>query len=254
MGRRGLARAVTDRMNAVDDELGRVGPPIRAPSGIRPGCRSGNPEGPGVALEIRIHGRGGQGAQVGCQILASAFFKAGRWAQAFAAYGGERRGAPVTAFLRVGDRPIRVRADIERPHHVIVLDPSLLGEPNVTADIREGGTLCVNAPVTRILPMDVTGVVGVDARASAAIRDARVGSVEGLRVVTVEATAIAIRCGLGPIVSTAMLGAFAGATGLLTLDALLEAVREGSPARSEDNVRACREAYSVCAGLERAGA
>ncbi|MBI4607760.1 MAG: 2-oxoacid:acceptor oxidoreductase family protein [Candidatus Rokubacteria bacterium] len=204
----------------------------------------------GVTLEIRIHGRGGQGAQVGCQILAGAFFRAGRWAQAFAAYGGERRGAPVTAFLRVADRPLRVRADIEHPDHVIVLDPSLLAEPNVTAGIREGGSLLVDAPLTRVLPVEVTRVVAVDATASAAIREARVGAGEALRVLTVDATSIAMRWGLGPIVSTAMLGAFAGATGLVSLETLLEAVREGSPSRLEENILACREAYAVCARLD----
>lgn len=181
-------------------------------------------------LEIRFHGRGGQGAQVGCQILANAFFKAGHWVQAFAAYGGERRGAPVTAFLRVADRPIRVRADIERPHYILVLDPTLLGDPGVTANIQEGGRLFVNAPFPKPLSPNL------------------------LKVVTVNATAIGLRCGLGPIVSTAMLGAFAGATGLLPLENLAEAVREGSPAKPEENVAACTEAYGVCAGLERAGA
>ena len=225
----------------------------RPPGMGRPECASTNAGRLEEMLEIRIHGRGGQGAQVGCQILANAFFKAGHWAQAFAAYGGERRGAPVTAFLRVADRPIRVRADIERPHHVIVLDPSLLADANVTASAREDGRLFVNAPVTRVLPLDMVRAVGVDTTATAAACDARVGSAGLLRVVTVDATAIATRCGLGPIVSTTMLGAFAGATGLCALEALLEAVREGSPARVEQNVLACREAYSVCAGLESAG-
>lgn len=181
-------------------------------------------------LEIRIHGRGGQGAQVGCQILAGAFFRAGHWVQAFAAYGGERRGAPVTAFLRTADRPIRVRADIERPHHVIVLDPTLLGLPSVTANLREGGRLFVNAPLGRLLPRALPGAVVVDA------------------------TGIALRHGLGPIVSTAMLGTFAGATGLLPLESLLDAVREGSPARSDANVSACVEAYRAWTGVEAVGA
>lgn len=181
-------------------------------------------------LEIRFHGRGGQGAQVGCQILAGAFFKAGHWVQAFAAYGGERRGAPVTAFLRVADRPIRVRSDIERPHHVLVLDATLLDDPSVTANIRENGRLFVNALYPEVVPPNVPGAVVVDA------------------------TAIALRRGLGRVVATAMLGAFAGATGLLPLPSLLEAVREGSPARAEENVAACAEAYWICAGVEAVGA
>lgn len=181
-------------------------------------------------LEIRVHGRGGQGAQVACQILAGAFFKAGRWVQAFAAYGGERRGAPVTAFLRVADRPIRVRSDIERPDYVIVLDSTLLSDANVTAGIRERGRLFVNASDPQLVPSS------------------------RLSAVTVDATAIAQRCGLGSIVSTAMLGAFAGATGLVTLACLAEAVREGSPAKAAENVAACAEAYWVSAGLEAVGA
>lgn len=181
-------------------------------------------------LEIRIHGRGGQGAQVGCQILASAFFRAGQWVQAFAAYGGERRGAPVTAFLRVADRPIRVRSDIERPHHVIVLDPTLLGDPNVTANIRAGGRVFINTPSPALLPRNLTGAV------------------------TADATAIALLCGLGTVVATAMLGAFAGATALIPLENLLDAVREGSPAKTEENVAACTEAYQVSRGLEAVGA
>ena len=181
-------------------------------------------------LEIRLHGRGGQGAQVGCQILASAFFKAGCWVQAFAAYGGERRGAPVTAFLRVADRPIRVRSDIEAPHHVLVLDASLLDDPHVTAHIREGGRLFVNGPLPRLLPLDPVSVV------------------------TIDATAIALGCGLGPVVSTAMLGGFAAATRLFRLEHLLEAVRELSPAKPEENLAACTEAYRVSAGLALVGA
>ncbi len=181
-------------------------------------------------LEIRIHGRGGQGAQVACQILAGAFFKAGHYVQAFAAYGGERRGAPVTAFLRVDDSPIRVRCDIERPHYVIVLDPTMLGEANVTANLREGGLVLVNA---RELPSNALPL--------------------HLHVVPVDAGAIARRAGLGPIVSTAVAGAFAGATGLISLPVLEEAVGEGSPARKEENAAAAREAYLLTAGAQVLG-
>src|SRR3990172_7218449 len=130
----------------------------------------GGPEGEAAGmLEIRIHGRGGQGAQVGCQILAHAFFRAGRCVQAFAAYGGERRGAPASRGPR-----------------------------------RDGGVVVVNGreppPVT--LPA-------------------------GARLVTIDAAAIARTHGLGPIVATAVLGAFAGATGLVALAELVGAVEGG---------------------------
>ncbi len=170
-------------------------------------------------LEFRIHGRGGQGAQVGCQTLAAAFFRAGRYVQAFAAYGGERRGAPVIAFLRVDDAPIRLRCDVERADHLLVLDATLLADlPRVT--LRDGGCLVVNATVAP---------EGWSPPAS--------------RVVAVDASAIAARVGLGGIVAPAMLGALAGATGLLDLDDLAAAVEAGSPARRAENREACRAGW-----------
>lgn len=170
-------------------------------------------------LEIRIHGRGGQGAQVACQILADAFVRAGSWVQAFAAYGGERRGAPVTAFLRVDDEPIRLRCDIERPDYLLVLDPTLLTDADLES-LPEHGLAVLNSPT---LPC------------------ARMPRAE--RMVAVDAAAIAARAGLGPIVSTAALGAFAAATGLLALDDLAAAVEARSPARAQENATACRLGY-----------
>lgn len=174
-------------------------------------------------LEIRIHGRGGQGAQVACQLLAAAFFRGGDEVQAFAAYGGERRGAPVTAFLRVDSRPIRLRCDIERAGALIVLDRTLLAELAPGA-LRPGGLLVVNAAAAVTPPFPA-------------------------RVVTIDAGAIAEAAGLAGIVSTAMLGAFAGASGLLPLDVLAAAVAEGSPARAVENAAACRAAYYAAAAL-----
>jgi pyruvate ferredoxin oxidoreductase gamma subunit/2-oxoisovalerate ferredoxin oxidoreductase gamma subunit len=171
-------------------------------------------------LEVRIHGRGGQGAQVGCQILADAFFRAGHWVQAFAAYGGERRGAPVTASLRVDHAPIRVRCDIERPAYAIVLDPGLVAEVTAAA-LAEPALVVVNAPAAPCSRM----------RGSA-------------RIVSVDATAIARRTGLGVIVSTAMLGAFGALTGLVDLEHLVAAVAAGSPVKSRENVEACRAGWS----------
>jgi 2-oxoacid:acceptor oxidoreductase gamma subunit (pyruvate/2-ketoisovalerate family) len=177
-------------------------------------------------LEITILGRGGQGAQVACQILAAAFFRAGRFVQAFAAYGGERRGAPVTASLRVDDAPVTLRCDIERPDHVLVLDPGLL--EGVVPSPRAGGLILVNssgAPCGR--------------------------APHAARVLDVDAGAIAATAGLGPIVSTAMLGAFAGATGLLPLADLRAAVAEGSPARGAENVAACIAGFAAGLALRR---
>jgi 2-oxoisovalerate/pyruvate ferredoxin oxidoreductase gamma subunit len=178
-------------------------------------------------LEMRIHGRGGQGAQVACQILAGALFRSGRFVQAFAAYGGERRGAPVTAFVRADHRPIRLRCDIEHPQHLLILDPTMLDEGRVLADMRPGGVAVVN---DRVLP--------------------RLAPPAGVCLVAVDAGAIARRAGLGPIVSTAMVGAFGGASGLVSLEHLVAAVEEGSPTRKSENARACVAAYSEAASLD----
>lgn len=180
-------------------------------------------------LEIKLHGRGGQGAQVACQILAAAFFRAGREVQAFAAYGGERRGAPVTASVRVDDRPIRLRCDIERADHVLVFDPTLLAGLPPDA-VREGGLLVVNSPLAACSFHPL-----------------------GVRLRAIDAGAVALQVGLGPIVSTAMLGAFAGATGLLELDELLLAVEQGSPVKRAENVRACALGYRETAGAPVGG-
>lgn len=175
-------------------------------------------------LEVRIHGRGGQGVQVGCQILAEAFFQAGAWVQAFAAYGGERRGAPVTASLRVDERPIRRRSDVTRPDHLLVLDPSLLDGLDLDA-------------------AHVRGIVLVNSTWAPCSRRP-----SGDRLVTVDASDIAQRIGLGPIVATAVIGAFAGATRLLSLGYLTTAVEARSPAKAAENVAACRLGYlAACA-------
>jgi pyruvate ferredoxin oxidoreductase gamma subunit/2-oxoisovalerate ferredoxin oxidoreductase gamma subunit len=172
-------------------------------------------------LEIRLHGRGGQGAQVGCQILAAAFFRAGAWVQAFAAYGGERRGAPVTASLRVDATPIVVRCDVGEADHLLVLDSSLL--PDLPDEIlRTGGTIVVNSSHAPCWRMPGAS-----------------------RVVAVDASAIARAAGLGTIVSTPLLGAFAASTGLVTLEDLVAAVEEWSPAKKRENVAACTDGYAL---------
>ncbi len=95
-------------------------------------------------LEIRFHGRGGQGAKTASQLLAVAFLDAGRYPQAFPEYGPERTGAPMMAYTRVDDRPIRLHAAITEPDVVVVLDPSLMEEQNVTEGLSSQGFLAVN--------------------------------------------------------------------------------------------------------------
>jgi 2-oxoacid:acceptor oxidoreductase gamma subunit (pyruvate/2-ketoisovalerate family) len=195
-----------------------------------PGETRGAPRSPAASrLELRIHGRGGQGAQVGCQILAGAFFRAGRWVQAFASYGGERRGAPVTAAVRLDDAPIHLRCDVERADVALVLDPTLLAGID-PASLAPDALVVVNATTTPCRRMP-----GAD------------------RVVAVDAAGIARRHGLGPIVTTATIGAFAAASRLLPLDDVLAAIDEWSPAKKAANRAACAEAYGEIAARHGAG-
>src|SRR5512136_3023164 len=95
-------------------------------------------------IEIRFHGRGGQGAVIASEVLASAFFKEGKYVQAFPSFGAERRGAPVTAFTRVDDQPIRIRHFIYEPDHIIILDPTLIESTQVDSGLKEHGWIIIN--------------------------------------------------------------------------------------------------------------
>lgn len=187
-----------------------------------------------VMLELRFHGRGGQGAVVASKTLAQAAFLAGRYVQSYPDYGVERRGAPVVAFARIaeGDDDVFVRQDIREPHHLLVLDPTLLTTGAVLAGLRPGGWVVVNSP-------DPPGSLGIS---------------DEFRVATVDASEIALRHGLGsaaqPVVNTAILGAFVRATGIVGLDDLLAAIEYEVPVKQAENVRAATEAYeSVLLGV-----
>jgi 2-oxoacid:acceptor oxidoreductase gamma subunit (pyruvate/2-ketoisovalerate family) len=176
-------------------------------------------------IEIRMHGRGGQGAVIACKILASALFKEGKYAQSFPAFGVERRGAPVLAFTRIDDRPIRLRCEIYEPDHLVVLDPTLIPSTNVTAGLKKGGSILINSEQPAIsfgLPAD-------------------------FKAITIDASSIAVKHRLGtrsmPIVNTAILGAFSKLTGVVGIDALIDALREFVPSRKEENTEATLEAY-----------
>lgn len=180
-------------------------------------------------IEVRFHGRGGQGAVVASEILASAFFAEGKFVQAFPAFGIERRGAPVTAFLRISSAPIRLRCQIESPDHVVILDPTLISVVDVTSGLKPGGWIIVNSDDDpEAFPVLAT---------------------EGWRVATVDAAGIAARLRLGgrtnPIVNTAILGAFAQATNLVTLESVVKAIEEGAPLKPGQNREAAREAYAA---------
>ena len=176
-------------------------------------------------LEIRFHGRGGQGTVVATILLAKAFFQAGYYVQSFPVFGVERRGAPVEAYLRLDEKEIWVRSNVYAPDHVVVLDRTLLQNVDVLQGLKPGGWILINAPAP---PPDL-------------------GRFSGFRLAFVDATRIALHHQLGtrthPIANTAVLGAFARVLGMPPLEAVVRAIEEEVPRKTEENAQAAREAF-----------
>jgi len=180
--------------------------------------------------EIRFHGRGGQGAVTSAELLALAAISEGKYAQAFPSFGPERRGAPVLAFSRVHDAPIRMRSQIYEPDVVLVLDPSLIDVVDVTVGLKQGGTIVVNTTVGPHALADKLGLTGKKATVAA-----------------VDATSIA-RKHLGrPITNTTMLGALVRATGLVGIDSLTGPLRKRFGLLASRNEEAMRAAFNELA-------
>jgi pyruvate ferredoxin oxidoreductase gamma subunit len=178
-------------------------------------------------LQFIIQGRGGQGAQTAGNLLAAAFFADGREVQSFASYGGARRGTPVSSFIRVDDRPIRVRCDIERADAILCFDASLL-DARLLASAHPGTIIVVNSSLTR---------------------ERWAERLPGYRIVPVDGVSVSRRHGLGRIVNSALLGAFARAVGAPGFEVLTRIVADEAPKLREENVAACREGYESVALL-----
>lgn len=174
-------------------------------------------------IEIRWHGRGGQGAVTSVELLALAAIEEGKYAQGFPAFGPERRGAPVMAYNRVSEKPIKIRSGIYHPDVVVVLDPSLVGLVNVTDGLKPDGLLIINTskPAENLREqLKYTG-----------------------KLATVDATHIA-REELGvPIANTTMLGAVMKATKVLKLESLDEPIEERFGKIAYKNKNALKRAY-----------
>ena len=170
-------------------------------------------------FQVRFHGRGGQGVVTAAELLSVAAFLDGRHSQAFPSFGSERTGAPVMAFCRLGDAPIRTREPVVRPDALVIQDPTLLHVAGVFAGFEDGCVL-VNTSRERDIPHG--------------------------RLVAVPATELA-REHLGrPLPGAAMLGALAAATGIVSLDALAAAIRERfTGAVAEGNVAAAQAAHAL---------
>ena len=180
--------------------------------------------------EIRFLGRGGQGAVVASTVLASSFFKEGKFVQAFPSFGAERRGAPVLAFTRVSEKHIRERFGIYEPDCLIILDASLVRRPDVVSGLKTGQWIVINSD-RRPEEFDFPG---------------------RFRIATLDANAISLKYGLGsasvPIVNTTILGAFSKATGTVSIQSVVDSILEYAPYQPENNAKAAREAYDsvVC--------
>ncbi|MEM4703997.1 MAG: 2-oxoacid:acceptor oxidoreductase family protein [Candidatus Bathyarchaeia archaeon] len=177
-------------------------------------------------LEIRWHGRGGQGAWTASELLARAAIAEGKHIQSFPEFGPERMGAPVTAFTRVSKKPIRLHCAVYNPDVVAVLDPTLLKAVNVADGLSEkDGCIIVNSKDS---PADVRKTLG---------------TYKG-KVLSVPATEIAIKILNLPITNTAMLGAVARVTGVVSLGTLEKMVKGRFRADvAEKNFAVVKEAY-----------
>ena len=175
-------------------------------------------------MEIRWHGRGGQGAVTTAEILAQAAVSEGKFAQAFPSFGPERRGAPVQAFNRVDSQaPVRIRADITEPDVVVVLDPSLLDKVNVTSGLKKGGRVIIN---TRKTAKEIKSEFGIK-----------------YPVATVNANKIAREVLGVPIVNTTVLGAVIKTTGIIKKESAHAPLEKRFGRLGERNINAMETAY-----------
>ena len=174
-------------------------------------------------LEIRLHGRGGQGSVTSAELVAEAAINEGKYAQAFPSFGPERRGAPVRAFIRVDDGPIQLRNEIDEPDVVLVLDPTLIRVVNVTEGLKKDGIIILN---TSKSVAEIKKEYGITAK-----------------VATVNATRIATEYLGRPIANTTMLGALIKVTGVIAIESLKEAFVHRFGKLGEKNYKSCLEAF-----------
>lgn len=183
----------------------------------------------GKLVEIRWHGRAGQGVVTAGELLAEAAMQEGKYFQAFPDYGPERMGAPIKSYTRISDEPIEVHHQILYPEVIVVVNPNLIGMVDLTEGLREDGIAIVNTPDS---PEEVRQKLRL----------------KGGKVATLDATRIAMDTLGRDIPSTLMLGAVAKVTGLVSLDSVLHCTKErlGEKLRSEmveANLTALKRAY-----------
>jgi 2-oxoacid:acceptor oxidoreductase gamma subunit (pyruvate/2-ketoisovalerate family) len=185
-----------------------------------------------VLVEVRWHGRGGQGIVTVSRLLAHAALLEGKHVQAFPEFGPERRGAPVTGYTRISDEPISIHSNIYNPNIVVIVDPTLLGSVELTRGLVEGGTVVANTK-----------------RSLDELKESL--TTKKARFYTVNAVRIALDILGRPIYNTAMLGALTKAVPLVTSESLNKVVMERFPRTvGEKNVAVMKRAYEEAKGIE----
>jgi pyruvate ferredoxin oxidoreductase gamma subunit len=175
-------------------------------------------------IEIRIHGRGGQGVVTAAELIAEAAFFDKKFSQAFPFFGIERRGAPVEAYARISNAPILLHSQIYTPDFLIILDPTLIKGKNISEGVKNNTAILINtekpAKELKSLPKNI-------------------------QIKTIPATQIAIKILGKPIINTVMLGAFAGAFKLIGLESLKKSIEKRfSREIANKNIKAMEEAYN----------
>jgi pyruvate ferredoxin oxidoreductase gamma subunit len=179
-------------------------------------------------LQIRIHGRGGQGVVTAAEMLSQAAFEQGHHAQAFPSFGSERTGAPVVAFCRIDEQEIRLREPILAPDVLIVQDPTLLHQVDIFQGLKPDGYVLINTRRS----FDELGLADISSR------------FRHERLTTVPATDIALRLLGRPLPNAVLLGGFAALSGLITLESVEHAIRQKFSGKvAEANVAGANEAY-----------
>ncbi len=175
-------------------------------------------------IELRFHGRGGQGAVTCAELLALAAINTGRYATAFPSFGPERRGAPVVAFARVSDQPVRLRCKVYEPDVAIVLDPSLVEIAKPTDGLKSEGVLVLNTTHDAAKVKEELGFPG--------------------KVAVVDASRIAREVIGLPITNTTMVGALIKGAGLLSVEELEEPFRVRFGKIAARNIEAMKRAWA----------
>ena len=173
-------------------------------------------------IEIRIHGRGGQGSVTMAYLLAIDAFYEGYEAQAFPHFGVERRGAPVEAYVRISKKPIRLREQVYHPEVIIIQDPTLISSVNVLQGAHKDTKIIINSEKS-IKELDMP---------------------KNYKILTVPAVKIALETIKKPIINTVMLGAFGGVFNLIKFEAIRKAICQNfSPELAKINIQAANTAY-----------